>query len=608
MHEPPHRQTTFARLGRHINGTEGREGSGPGTLSSTSGKPHGKIINDPVHGTYRLSAESKVLFDTRQFQRLRRLKQLGMTYYVFPGASHNRFEHSLGVAHLAQKFAQQLWSFQRAELPDVDRSDIQIVELAGLCHDLGHGPFSHVFEREFLRQKGVEDWDHEDMSAKVLDHLVDENHVDVISEDDLRRVKQYITSGHGASTEQASKQTVKPTAGGSSASKRWLSEVVANGRNSIDVDKFDYLARDALYCGVNLSVNFSRLMQFSKVIDDEICYKYTEYSNIYELLHARALMHRAVYTHKKAKAIEFMVVDALLEADRALKFSEDIWSPEAFLRLDDNLLDYVENFDFYGRAWSLKDESTVTHIESAQDIIARLRRRQLYKYVTDAPVPTEHLERGRWKAPSAQDIVNCYGGSDVKLNAADIIIQENKINYSMKDDNPLDHVHFYDYLESNEKRKLRPEQMSSMMMHDFEEKRLRVYSRNADVRYASLAHGRGLARFRLTLQLLSLNRYVHAVHEAFEQWLRRMFGSSAITSTPAKTLKKERFNKISVGGTDSDLDGGFGGTGGTGLTASQQRKRLDFGGTRDDNDDSDGGGRRIANGAKATAKRPTRRS
>ena len=261
-------------------------------------------------------------------------------------------------------------------------------------------------------------------------------------------------------------------------------------------------------------------------------------------------MHRAVYTHKKAKAIEFMVVDALLEADRALKFSEDIWSPEAFIRLDDNLLDYVENFDFYGRAWSLRDDSIIAHIESAQEIIARLRRRQLYKYVTDAPVPTEHLDRGRWKAPSAQDIVNCYGGSDVKLNAADIIIQENKINYSMKDDNPLDHVHFYDYIESNEKRKLRPEQMSSMMMHDFEEKRLRVYSRNADP------------------------RYVHAVHEAFEQWLRRMFGSGAITSTPAKTLKKERFNKISVG---TDSDGANGGIGGIGLTASQQRKRLDFG-------------------------------
>lgn len=480
-----------------------------------AGRPrvHGKIINDPIHGTFRLDAGCKLIFDTRQFQRLRRLKQLGMTYYVFPGASHNRFEHSLGVAHLAQKFATQLWSFQGSEL-DVDRSDIHVVELAGLCHDLGHGPFSHVFEREFLRQKGIVDWDHEDMSAKMLEFLIDDNYIDAISNDELHQVKRFITSGHGVGAQEAS----KPTAGGSS--KRWLGEIVANGRNSIDVDKFDYLARDAMYCGVNLSCNFNRLMQFSKVIGDEICYKYTEYMNLYELFHARALMHRSVYTHKKAKAIEFMVVDALLEADKALKFSENIWDPSEFVRLDDNLLDYIENFDFYSKMFSVSDDSVMSHIRASQKIIQRLRNRQLYKYVTDAPVPFEVLERGRWEAPSPQDVVNCYKGHDVKLCADDVIIQENKINYSMKNDNPLDHVHFYDYIESNEKRKLRPEQISSMMVHSFEEKRLRVYSRNSDY------------------------KHVNALHEAFEVWLNKTFGKQAVTSTPAKTLRKERYNKV----------------------------------------------------------------
>jgi HD superfamily phosphohydrolase len=436
-----------------------------------------------------------------------------MTYYVFPGASHNRFEHSLGVAHLAQKFATQLWSFQGSEL-DVDRSDIHVVELAGLCHDLGHGPFSHVFEREFLRRKGIHDWDHEDMSAKMLEFLIDDNYIDGISNDELKQVKRFITSGHGVGAQEA----CKPTAGGSS--KRWLSEIVANGRNSIDVDKFDYLARDAMYCGVNLSCNFNRLMQFSKVIGDEICYKYTEYMNLYELFHARALMHRSVYTHKKAKAIEFMVVDALLEADKALKFSENIWDASEFVSLDDNLLDYIENFDFYSKVFAVSDDSVMSHIRDSQKIIQRLRNRQLYKYVTDAPVPFEVLERGRWEAPSAQDVVNCYKGHDVKLCADDVIIQENKINYSMKDDNPLDHVHFYDYIESNEKRKLRPEQISSMMVHSFEEKRLRVYSRNSDY------------------------KHVDALHEAFEVWLSKTFGKQAVTSTPAKTLRKERYNKV----------------------------------------------------------------
>jgi HD superfamily phosphohydrolase len=90
--------------------------------------------------------------DTPQFQRLRELKQLGATYFVFPGASHNRFEHSLGVCHLAGQMVDRIRRVesQKKDGIVVTQQDTTLVRVAGLCHDIAHGPFSHVFEHEFM--------------------------------------------------------------------------------------------------------------------------------------------------------------------------------------------------------------------------------------------------------------------------------------------------------------------------------------------------------------------------------------------------------------------------------------------------------------------------
>ncbi|XP_039460261.1 deoxynucleoside triphosphate triphosphohydrolase SAMHD1-like [Oreochromis aureus] len=120
-----------------------------------------KVFNDPIHGHIELHPLLVKIIDTPQFQRLRKIKQLGGGYYVFPGASHNRFEHSVGVGHLAGELVKALRAKQLEELeqePSTDSEslindrDVLCVQIAGLCHDLGHGPFSHVFDGMFNPQ------------------------------------------------------------------------------------------------------------------------------------------------------------------------------------------------------------------------------------------------------------------------------------------------------------------------------------------------------------------------------------------------------------------------------------------------------------------------
>ncbi|XP_031698232.1 deoxynucleoside triphosphate triphosphohydrolase SAMHD1-like [Anarrhichthys ocellatus] len=138
------------------------------------------------------------IIDTPQFQRLRNLKQLGGAYFVFPGASHNRFEHSIGVGYLAGRLVQALNQRQPELL--ISRRDVLCVQIAGLCHDLGHGPFSHMFDGMFIpkARPGIT-WKHEKASLDMFDYLVADNGLEPVMEqhglklpEDLDFIKEQI--------------------------------------------------------------------------------------------------------------------------------------------------------------------------------------------------------------------------------------------------------------------------------------------------------------------------------------------------------------------------------------------------------------------------------
>ena len=231
-----------------------------------------KTFNDPIHGHIELSFLACRVLDTPQFQRLRDISQLGGVYFVFPGAASKRFEHSIGVAHLAKSFVQSLRKAQ-PELNITDQ-DVLCVELAGLCHDIGHGPFSHLFDGKVLPRlmaKGenhipgnAHEFSHEHASIALLDLLIQENYLmpdfraHGLDEKDIHFIQELILG-------DASDAPPGFVWNGRGSGKSFLYDIVANKRNGIDVDKFDYFARDCHVLGVTKSFDASRLMRFARV-------------------------------------------------------------------------------------------------------------------------------------------------------------------------------------------------------------------------------------------------------------------------------------------------------------------------------------------------------
>lgn len=222
-----------------------------------------KIFNCPIHGHIELSPLSVRIIDTPQFQRLRDISQLGGVYFVFPGAASKRFEHCIGVSHLARSFCE----FLRSNQPELNitTADVLCVEIAGLLHDLGHGPFSHLFDARVFKQllPPSHKFAHEHASIGIIDILIEENNLMPefakygMDRNDIHFIKELILGDlHDAPPGFEWKGR---------GDKTFLYDIVANKRNGIDVDKFDYFARDCHVLGVTKSFDASRLMRFARV-------------------------------------------------------------------------------------------------------------------------------------------------------------------------------------------------------------------------------------------------------------------------------------------------------------------------------------------------------
>uniref|UniRef100_A0A672J591 Deoxynucleoside triphosphate triphosphohydrolase SAMHD1 n=1 Tax=Salarias fasciatus TaxID=181472 RepID=A0A672J591_SALFA len=440
------------------------------------------VFNDPIHGHVELHPLLIKIIDTPQFQRLRNIKQLGGTYFVFPGASHNRFEHSIGVCHLAGRLVQALNERQPELL--ISCRDILCVQIAGLCHDLGHGPFSHMFDGMFIpKARPGLDWKHEMASVAMFDHLVEANELKPVMEqhglvlqEDLDFIKEQIAGPLDTNATQSQKWPYK----GRPEDKSFLYEIVANKRNGIDVDKWDYFARDCYHLGIQNNFDHRRFLKFARVCEVDgqknICTRDKEVGNLYDLFHTRNCLHRRAYQHKVGTIIEIMITEALLKADRHIKIrgsggrmfslSEAIDDPEAYTKLTDHLFEQI----LY---------SSSPELEEAREILHNITTRRLYKCLGQTTQETIK----KWEAELAASVPQS-SSQEVDLQPEDFIVTVSAIvmDYGMKEKNPINNVRFYCKDDKNKAIQIRKNQVSKLLPECFAEQLIRVYCKKTDER------------------------------------------------------------------------------------------------------------------------------
>jgi HD superfamily phosphohydrolase len=248
-----------------------------------------EILKDPVHGYIRLYNHEREIIDTPIFQRLRHVKQLTAVDYAYPGAVHTRFSHSIGVMHVAGVFAERLLE----KIPKLSQSQRQhyyyLMRLWGLVHDIGHGPFSHLFDDIVL---GPRESSHETVGAKI-----------VKTDPDVTRIKLPwgITNSELSSIIQSDEEWPLTEQLGNGPTTARIFRYVCTGAYSADI--IDYLLRDSLFTGAGYgAIDWQRLIGLSQPEKNRVVLSYKAEDAFDSFLLARLFMFSTVYYHRTVRA------------------------------------------------------------------------------------------------------------------------------------------------------------------------------------------------------------------------------------------------------------------------------------------------------------------
>eukprot|EP00494_Astrolonche_serrata_P024500 UN24758 len=429
---------------------------------------------DEIHGYIEIPKRITPLIDCQQFQRLRLLKQLGTTYYVYPGASHNRFEHSVGVMHLAGEFIKSLHSRQPSL--GITNDDIFCIQAAGLLHDLGHGPFSHVFDNQFMARRpqepGAPKYCHETMSIMMFDYLLVDNDIE-LPEEHIELIKALIEPKKYPTVIQKYKEQKPP--------KGFLFEIVSNEKNSIDVDKWDYMLRDSKNMGLGITFNFERMLKHALVLKDNICYPIKCTHDIFMMFRTRYELFKRAYSHKTSRAIELMVCDVLDLADPTMKIVDKTKSAEKFMALTDDILQRIE-FCFPDL-----EESKDPRMEKARHILFKIKKRHLYKSVGEGLLNTQYFRENAEKVKTWNETLFNRLPDNIrkKYDSSDIVVDIQNLHYGKSDRNPVESVWLYHRNSKNfVMTKSSSKGISRMNGNEYVESLIRVFVKHREMKHS----------------------------------------------------------------------------------------------------------------------------
>ena len=507
----------------------------PNPSSSQSKTIEEQIINDPIHGVIKLHPLLSKIINTPEFERLKDIKQLGVSYWIFPGASHNRFEHSIGTSYLCGKLIdnlRELHSHKKNGKIEITEEESLCVKVAGICHDLGHGPFSHFFDQNYKPGERVTpqlpDWKHEKASCELFDFMLEENQelrVEFqkygLNEDEQIFIKDLILGKKLGEAEEKEKTAEEKTAeektaeektaeektaeektaeektaeektaeektaeektssivyedgdDGQMYKKSFLYEIVNNKRNGIDCDKFDYFARDCHNVGVQSNFDCQRYFHTTRImpIGDElqICVRDKEVFNLYELYHTRSSLHQRVYQHKTEAPIKDMLVEALSKVDEMFEISASIL-PEKRRRYT-NLTDSIIHDICSSEA---NDEKT----KDAQALLLRIKKRQLYKFCGEIYLPQDHpvVTMEKTEEEFKDEIIASIESINPATLSGEIFVSVAVIKPNKKGEDPIKKVNFFN--KSGKLVKFPDEQLRQMGPAVWVKKIVRVYAKS----------------------------------------------------------------------------------------------------------------------------------